>query len=101
LIAERVTENSAGINRMQMSPLFIPIHYSSKTGIVYADSGDNLSEAENPRDREMKPKGTAGIDQLGSPSSNDGANEVMAKKIESLTAQIEELRRRIEKHEKE
>ncbi len=99
LIGLRITDNTTSIARQQMSLIFIPTSYGSKNGIVTANMDDNILEAENPSEPEMETAGTPSTNNSYTASINDDDNESMAKQIELLTAEIADLKRRMEVYE--
>ncbi|HEQ98652.1 MAG TPA: hypothetical protein ENO22_04845 [candidate division Zixibacteria bacterium] len=100
LIAMRIYDNAASINREQMSLLFIPTGYGSKDGVVTAEAPDNFNEADATQ-MDLKAANSSEADNSAVEPASDSYDRRLEERVESLSAQIEELKRRMEAYEKE
>jgi hypothetical protein len=97
-IAKRAADNDAMISSEQMSLLFIPTGYGSKDGVFTAETADNFNEQDmDEMNSELKSAMQSDNSMVEPASGNDGIP--VEEQIRSLTAQIEELRKRMEVYE--
>ncbi|MBD3218820.1 MAG: hypothetical protein GF310_11115 [candidate division Zixibacteria bacterium] len=100
MIARESADNNAWLKNRQMTLLFIPTVYASKRGVTTSDPEDNISDAGISPDLFMDLASDSKATRSHATTISSSHNTDLSEQIKTLTAQIEELKRRMEAYEK-